>query len=204
MTPPRETESAVAPPSRAASEEAKDTYGPPEKPAAPEQDVLHHIAPGEKEDPETILKRQLGRRGLKYTNERRAILKAVLSTHEHFDADWLYNHLRKHDAKASKATVYRTLKVLCECGLLREVFQGEHGAYFEHIYGHEHHEHMICLTCGKVIEFISRRLEQLQDEACRAHGFHAVRHHLQVFGYCSDCHPCKATFPPNFPANPKA
>jgi len=165
----------------------------------PESNVLRFICPGETEDPETILKRQLTRKSEKYTSQRREILRAVLVTHEHFDADWLCQQMKRVDAKASKATVYRTLKVLCECGLIREVFRGEHGAYYEHIYGHAHHEHMICLSCGKVIEFISRRLEQIQDEACRAHGFHAVRHHLQVFGYCADCHPCKAAFPPLTP-----
>jgi Fur family ferric uptake transcriptional regulator len=154
-----------------------------------EEDVLHFIAPGCSEAPETIFKRMLERRALKYTAERREILKAVLTTHEHFDADWLFMEMRKVGAKASKATIYRSLVLLCEVGILREVFHGPHGAYFEHVYGHEHHEHMICLTCGKVIEFISRKLENLQDDACRAMGFQPVRHHLQVFGYCSDCLP---------------
>ena len=168
----------------------------PEKPVAAEDDVLHFIAPGYTDAPETIFKKSLERRGLKYTSERREILKAVLSTHEHFDADWLFMEMRKVGAKASKATIYRSLVLLCEVGILREVFHGPHGAYYEHVYGHEHHEHMICLSCNKVIEFISRRLENLQDDACRAMGFHSVRHHLQVFGYCADCHPCRAAFPP--------
>ncbi len=157
---------------------------------------LYKIAPGETETPETILKRQLARHGEKYTNQRREILISVLNTHAHFDADWLFTDVNQHGVKAAKATVYRTLELLSKCGLVREVFHGPHGAYYEHVYGHQHHEHMICLDCGKVIEFTSRRLERLQDEACRAHGFHADRHHLQVFGYCSDCHPCKAAFPP--------
>lgn len=179
-------------------------------PAAPRSarkadDLLHVVAPGETESPIQILKRQLARRGDKLTTSRIEILRTVLGTHEHFHADWLYDHIKKSGAKASKATVYRTLRVLCDCGLVREVFRGDHGAYYEHVYGHEHHEHMICLDCGKVIEFISRRLERLQDEACRAHGFHAVRHHLQVFGYCADCHPCRAAFPPlDGPAGPPA
>jgi Fur family ferric uptake transcriptional regulator len=161
-----------------------------------DENTINAVAPGEADSPEAILRRQLQRRGLKYTNERRELLIAVMSTHEHFDAETLYKLLTNRNSSVSKATVYRTIALLCECGILREVFRGPHGAHYEHVYGHEHHEHMICLTCGKVIEFISRRLEQLQEEACRAHGFHAVRHHLQVFGYCSDCHPCKAAFPP--------
>lgn len=161
-----------------------------------EDDVLHFIAPGCTEAPETIFKRNLERRSLKYTSERREILRAVLTTHEHFDADWLFMEMRKVGAKASKATIYRSLVLLCEVGILREVFHGPHGAYFEHVYGHQHHEHMICLKCNKVIEFMSKKLEQLQEDACRALGFHPLRHHLQVFGYCSECHPCRAAFPP--------
>src|SRR5438876_9341316 len=149
-------------------------YAGPGKPSEPEDDVLHYIAPGYSESPETIFKRSLDRRGLKYTSERREILKAVMSTHEHFDADWLCAEMRKGGAKASRATVYRSLSLLCETGILREVFHGPHAAYCEHVYGHEHHEHMICLQCGKIIEFIADKLEAIQNEACRAHGFHIV------------------------------
>src|SRR5262245_18538362 len=85
----------------------------PVKPAAAEEDVLHYIARGYTEAPETIFKKSLERRGLKYTSERREILNDVLSTHEHFDADWLFMEMRKVGAKASKATIYRSLVLLC-------------------------------------------------------------------------------------------
>ncbi|MCZ7648725.1 MAG: transcriptional repressor [Planctomycetota bacterium] len=167
-------------------------------PALPVQpgDVLTHKAPGESLSPEQILTRQLARRGLKLTNERREILRTILQTHQHFDAEWLCAKFKAEGVRVSRATVYRTLGLLCEIYLVREVFQAPSGAHYEHVYGHEHHEHMICLTCNEVLEFVSRRLEHLQEEACRAHGFHARRHHLQVFGYCARCHPCKAGFPP--------
>ena len=152
-------------------------------------DVLDVVAPGCTEAPGAIFKRSLERGGLKYTAERREILRAVLSTHEHFDADGLFLEMRKMGAKASKATIYRSLALLCEGGILREVFHGPHGAYYEHVYGHEHHEHMLCLNCGKVIGFVSPQLETLQDEACATHDFHSVHHHLQIFGYCRDCTP---------------
>ncbi len=176
--------------------ERASEFAGPKKPEIPEKDVLTYVAAGQTESPEAIFRRNLDRRGLKFTQERREILRSVMSTHEHFDADWLFMRMRKVGAKTSKATIYRSLALLCETGLLREVFHGPHGAYYEHVYGHEHHEHMICLKCNKVIEFISKQLEQLQDEACRSMGFHAMRHHLQVFGFCSDCHPCRAAFPP--------
>lgn len=156
-------------------------------PQKPEADILNSVAKGCTESPGAVFKRSLEARGLKFTSERRAILRAVLSAHVHFDADWLYVEMRRAGAKASKATIYRSLVLLCEMGILREVFRGPRGAYYEHVYGHEHHEHMICVRCGKIIEFTSKHLERLQDEACKRMNFHAQRHHLQVFGHCSDC-----------------
>ena len=151
------------------------------------QDILQSIPYGCTDAPEAVFKAGLERQSLKYTSERREILKAVLSTHTHFDADWLFVEMRKTGAKASKATIYRSLVLLCEMGILREVFRDSHGAHYEHVYGHEHHEHMICLRCGQVMEFTSGYLEQLQEEACRAQGFSPLRHHLQVYGYCQAC-----------------
>ncbi|HEY3321053.1 MAG TPA: transcriptional repressor [Planctomycetota bacterium] len=149
--------------------------------------VLNRKAPGWTEGPEATFVRNLKERGLKYTAERREILKAVLSTHEHFDADSLFIQMRKAGAEVSKATIYRSLTLLCQGGVLREVFHGSHGASYEHVYGHEHHEHLICLTCGNVTEFISPEIEKLQEEACKAANFTPVRHQLQVFGYCRHC-----------------
>jgi Fur family ferric uptake transcriptional regulator len=142
---------------------------------------------GERQTPEAILRQALKRRRLKYTAERQAVLREVLDTHAHFDARQLGRLLRKRGARVSQATVYRTLTVLREAGLLREVFRDAQGSHFEHVYGHEHHEHLICLRCGKVLEFQSARLEEIQDEACRARGFRPLRHQLQVFGYCEEC-----------------
>jgi len=159
----------------------------PRKPRRPEADVLHAVAQGYREAPEAIYKHSLASRGQKYTRERREILKAILTAHGHFDADWLFLEMRKSGAKASKATIYRSLTLLCQVGLLREVFHGPHGSSYEHVYGHEHHEHLICLKCGKVLEFISKKLEVLQEEACSTMKFRPVHHHLQVFGYCSSC-----------------
>src|SRR5260370_32559360 len=114
---------------------SSNSFAGPLKPQVAEEDVLHYIAAGCAEAPETIFKRSLERRGLKYTSERREILKAVMSTHEHFDADWLFMEMRRVGAKGSKATIYRSLDLLCEVGILREVFHSRHGAYYEHVYG---------------------------------------------------------------------
>jgi Fur family ferric uptake transcriptional regulator len=164
-------------------------FAGPAKPARAERNVLEAVASGWRESPEAILKRGLERRNLRYTNERRGILQAVMSAHEHFDADWLYLQMRTGGAKVSRATIYRNLGLFCELGLLREVFRGPRGSSYEHVYGHEHHEHMICLVCGKILEFSSRQLESIQEQACRELKFSPVHHHLQILGYCEKCAP---------------
>ena len=145
------------------------------------------IAPGERETPIEIFRRELAARRLHYTRDRAEVLREVLATHEHFDARKLYDLLRGRKAHVSRATVYRTVGLLRECRILREVFHSPEGARYEHTYGHEHHEHMICMACNKVFEFSSPELERIQEKACRTHDFEPVRHHLEILGYCREC-----------------
>jgi Fur family ferric uptake transcriptional regulator len=72
-------------------------------------------------------------------------------------------------------------------GLLREVIFGEKHAHYEHVYGHEHHEHLVCIKCGKIIEFTDERIEKYQDEICLRNKFKAESHRFQIMGYCEDC-----------------
>src|SRR3989339_1032456 len=111
---------------------------------------------------EDIFKEYLTSRKLKFTAERQAILDRVFENHKHFEADELLVDLRLNDMKISKATIYRTLALLVKCGLLREVIFGEKHAHYEHVYGHEHHEHLVCIKCGKIIEFSDERIEKYQ------------------------------------------
>ncbi|MCF6157414.1 MAG: transcriptional repressor [wastewater metagenome] len=132
-------------------------------------------------------KEYLVSRKLKFTPERQAILYQVFATHKHFEADELLVDLRNNDMKISKATIYRTLALLVESGLLREVISGERHAHYEHVYGHEHHDHLVCNKCGKIIEFVEQRIEKLQDEVCRVNKFKPESHRLQIQGLCEDC-----------------
>ncbi len=125
----------------------------------------------------------------KFTAERQAVLNRVFANHKHFEADELLVDLRLNDLKISKATIYRTLALLVESGLLREVISGERHAHYEHVYGHEHHDHMVCNICGKIIEFVDYRIEKLQEEVCKKNNFIADSHRLQIHGTCEDC--CK-------------
>src|SRR5215210_5189393 len=102
--------------------------------------------------------------GLRRTSQRDLILETFLSTEEHLTSEDLYRLVSKHDPSVGNTTVYRTLKLLIEAGLAREVRFGDNKTYYEHHYNHEHHDHMICTECGKVIEFFSQEIEKLQDE----------------------------------------
>jgi Fur family ferric uptake transcriptional regulator len=135
----------------------------------------------------TIFRNFLGEKGLKLTKERIAILKEVFSYHGHFEPEHLYFRMREGGSKASRASVYRTLTLLVESGLVEKVTRTEKGNVYEHTYGHRHHDHMICGGCGKIIEFYSEKLENLQDEICARNGFEGVSHILEIRGYCEKC-----------------
>jgi len=126
-------------------------------------------------------------RGLKFTPEREAILKHVFESRGHFEAEELLIDMRKNKKIVSKATIYRTLALLVESGLLREVIFGEKHAHYEHVYGHKHHEHLVCIKCGKIIEFSDEKIEKFQDEVCVKNNFKPESHRFQITGYCEDC-----------------
>lgn len=125
--------------------------------------------------------------GHRFTPERHAVLKQVFSLHHHFEADELLGRLRGKRTKTSKATVYRTLALLVEAGLLREVHLGEKHVHYEHLHQGAQHDHLICLGCGKVIEFAMSAFERMQQRICRKHGFAPAHHYVSIRGYCADC-----------------
>jgi Fur family ferric uptake transcriptional regulator len=129
----------------------------------------------------------LNSKGLKFTPQRELILREIFSTHDHFEVDDLFVKLHHKNAHISRATVYRTLNLLVQGALLRQVISGERHSHYEHILGHRHHDHLVCLGCGKVIEFSNGRIEDLQDEVCKKYGFEARKHWLQIDGFCQDC-----------------
>jgi Fur family ferric uptake transcriptional regulator len=122
------------------------------------------------------------------TPERRWVLQGVLSREGHFDADELLAFLHRRHMPVSRATLYRTLDHLTVAGLVKKHRFGQGHALFEHIYGRQHHDHMVCDRCGTVIEFVNDDIEALQDQVCRTHGFEPTNHVMQIFGVCSRCH----------------
>ena len=126
-------------------------------------------------------------RKLKLTMERIAILRAIYKRTEHFDAEALHAELRKAGGDISRATVYRTLDLLVQCGLVRKNSLGASHANYEAAHEDEHHDHLICISCRQVLEFFRPDLEALQEDVCRAHAFRPVHHSLQIFGLCERC-----------------
>ena len=134
-----------------------------------------------------IFQNFLGEKGLKLTKERTAVLKEVFSFHGHFDPENLYLRIKESGSKASRASVYRTLNLLVESGLVEKVTRTEKGNVYEHTFGHTHHDHMICDLCGSITEFYSEKLENLQKEICIANNFIGRSHTLEIRGYCAEC-----------------
>lgn len=139
-----------------------------------------------------ILDEHIQAAGLRRTGQRELILETFLSTEDHLTSEDLYGLVQKQDDSIGLTTVYRTLKLLTEAGLAREVRFGDNKTYYEHHYNHEHHDHMICTECGKVIEFFSPEIEALQDQMAGNFGFRPTHHSLRLWGVCSECQKVKA------------
>ena len=125
--------------------------------------------------------------GLRLTEGRRMILCEVLKKNQHFEAEELYEKLKEKGVRTSRATVYRTLPLLQTCGIIQETRRTEKGVEYEVVYGHEHHDHLRCLGCGRIIEFTSPEIEKLQKKVCRKLGFKQTGHHHEITGYCRKC-----------------
>lgn len=134
-----------------------------------------------------VLEGFISEKGLRYTPQREDILKAFLSAERHFSADELHKIVKKKNPGIGYVTVYRTMKLLSEAGLCNEIDFGDGLTRFEHRYGHEHHDHLVCMKCGKYIEVMDAKIEKLQDDLAKKNHFTSFRHKLQIFGLCNTC-----------------
>tara|TARA_B100000315_G_C14313960_1_gene467639 strand:- start:17 stop:451 length:435 start_codon:yes stop_codon:yes gene_type:complete len=126
-------------------------------------------------------------KGLKLTQQRDQILKAFLKTEKHLSAEDLYKIIEKENPAIGQATVFRTLKLLKEAGIAREIDLGDKRIRFEHGWGHKHHDHLICQRCSKLVEAVDPKIEELQNTLCKKFGFTPRSHKLQIFGICKEC-----------------
>ncbi len=128
-----------------------------------------------------ILIQILKSEGLRYTEQRKAIWDEIRRSKEHRDAEDIYLKLKANSVKVSRATVYRTIDVLVKNRLVRKMDVGEGRSLFEPRLDDKHHDHMICIDTGDIIEFYNEKLENLQDEIAEEHGYEVVRHVHQLF-----------------------
>jgi Fur family ferric uptake transcriptional regulator len=129
----------------------------------------------------------LNSKDLKLTRERKAVLQEIFLHPGHLEAEELAHNLRKKRKRASRATIYRTLDLLVESGIVRKVDLGHGHSHYELELDHPHHEHMICLKCGKVLEFSDKAIEKDLNRLCKRSGFEPSSHRFQIFGYCDRC-----------------
>lgn len=141
----------------------------------------------------------LAAKGLRLTKARVAIVEAALAREGHFPIDELVQDLRRRGIRGSKATVYRALPLLAEAGILQPaVFESDSRRY-EASFGKDHHDHLVCSGCGKVIEFELEAFEVLQREVAARHGFTLESHHHQLVGRCGACRAAPAVADPADP-----
>ncbi len=129
----------------------------------------------------------IAEKGLRHTWQRETVRDAFLETERHVSTQELFGIVRKKHKCIGHATVSRTLKLLAKAGICREVDFGDGMQRFEHKYGHEHHDHLICLKCGRFVEIYSKKLEKLQDELVKRRGYIQGYHKLDIFGLCGKC-----------------
>ena len=126
---------------------------------------------------------------MRLTPEREAVVTAIYSSHDHFDADQWIDSLagRKGSMLASRSTVYRTLHLLQEAGLIRKVARANDREVYEHDYGYPQHDHLICKKCGDMIEFPNEMISSVLETVATEHGFRMSGHRLEVEGICANC-----------------
>jgi len=131
------------------------------------------------------LARYLERHQLKQTKQRDAILDVFLAAEGHVTSDEMFQRVRRHHPSIGYTTVYRTLKLLCDAGLAIER-RFEDGVTRYEI-EHEHHDHLVCTKCGKIIEFECSMIEAAQNRIAERYSFRILRHRHELYGHCSAC-----------------
>ena len=137
--------------------------------------------------PVETLARFIAQRGMKHSRQRAVIVEAFFAMGGHVPVDEVVARVREQDPRVSVATVYRTMKLLVECGLASARHFGDGQTRYEPAMRRHHHDHLICTGCGAIEEFESERIEELQDRVARRHGFEVEHHRLEIYGRCSRC-----------------
>jgi Fur family ferric uptake transcriptional regulator len=133
------------------------------------------------------LNRFLSQKGLKSTRQRDLIAQIVLESHGHIGVEDIYRKVRKKDAKVGFSTVYRTMKLLKDSGLVLERHFGDGLARYEPMREGEHHDHLICVRCNEIVEFEDEDIERRQEAVAERHGYSIQSHKHEIYGLCPAC-----------------
>mgnify|MGYP005847731375 CR=1 FL=1 len=125
------------------------------------------------------------------TPERFMVLEEIYRSDGHFDADDIFFRLKNSGTRVSRATVYNTLDLLIECGLVQRQQFGKNQYYYERSYAYHQHDHLICTECGVVIEFCDPRILEIQNLMEEIYEFDIQSHSLHFFGTCKNKEKCK-------------
>ena len=132
-------------------------------------------------------KEALKKEGLKYTPQRTAVLEEIIKDKGHRESEEIYLALKKRSQHVSRATVYRTMDILVNNGFARKMNLGDGRARYESKVNSPHHDHLVCMDCGLIVEFMDQKIEDLQDEIAIQYEFQLKRHIHQLFGLCKKC-----------------
>ena len=127
--------------------------------------------------------------GLRFSFGRELVFQAAIGSHGHFTAEVLVKYFKNKEKRVSRATVYRSLPLLLEAGVIQKSAGEGKRDFYEKTDAKSHHDHMVCLGCKRIIEFHSDALEALQEKLSREYKFKLVFHDHRLFGYCEKCHP---------------
>jgi Fur family ferric uptake transcriptional regulator len=159
-------------------------------------DPHHHRRPVPRAGAFAALGAYIAARGLKHSRQRDQIAHTFLAMDGHVSVEDVVERVRREDPKVSVATVYRTMKLLADCGLaIPRQFGSEGQTRWEAAAGRPHHDHLICTRCGEIVEFANERIEHLQESVAKQHGFEVESHRLELYGRCAKCRPAAEAKP---------